>query len=221
MAEGSLVVADNGIVPIRDIEGAVRAGLDIDRAEALVVGAPEGREELALVAGPVGGHPEAVHDVRKIAGDDDVALEVVGQGGRVDDLAHHALDAGASDVEGAVAVLGVHHHGEELAQFGAIALHEGLAPLPEGGAPGVLPAAASEGVQLEAPGTKTPDSVLIHPHDPPGGLDPGKAVQALAEEKLAARAPREGVDVLVGVAGAEAAQDHLARVGPPVAVGVC
>jgi hypothetical protein len=49
MAKGGLVVADDGVVPIRDIERSVRSGLNVDGAEALVIGSPERGEKLAAM----------------------------------------------------------------------------------------------------------------------------------------------------------------------------
>ena len=51
-------------------------------------------------------------------------------------------------------------------------------------------------------------------------LDARVRVQPLRKEEFAAGRPAEGVDVLVIVAGAEAAEDDLALVALAVAVGV-
>ena len=218
MAQGSLVVPDDGIIPIGNVEGAVGAGLDIDGAEALVVRAPERIEQLALVSGPVGSDLQAIDEMGEVSRDHDVALQVVREGGGIDDLADHALDPGAADIERLMAVFGVDHDRQEFAHRVAVALGEGFAPVSVRKTPGVLAAASPEGVQLHAPGPEAPDPVLIHAHDAPGRFHPGEIVQTLAEEKFSAGGPGEGIDVLVGVTGSEAGEENLTGIRPVVPV---
>ena len=163
---------------------------------------------------------ETIDEVAEIASDHNIALQVLGQGGRVNDFAYHALDSGSPDVERSMEVPGMDHDRKKLADRIAVALGEGLAPVTMGQAPGVLPAAASKGVKLEACRAQPEDAVLVEAHDTPGGLHSGKGMQSLAEEELAAGRPGKRVDVLMGVTCSEASEENLPGIGSIIAISI-
>src|SRR5205085_4888159 len=55
--------------------------------------------------------------------------------------------------------------------------------------------------------TQPPNSGLLQPHETPRGLDPRADVQSLGHPQFAAGTPTERVDSLMGIGGAEAAEN--------------
>ena len=97
---------------------------------------------LQPVAGSVDGWAQTGEVTSVIAGDQEVALQVVGEVGRVDDLDAHRLDLGlpdghASSPKASADVVGVHQTGQQFADAGAIALDERFSPVAKGISPWV------------------------------------------------------------------------------------
>ncbi len=225
VAKAGLVVADDRVVPIAEVQGAVRAELDIDRAEAAVGRCDERLGVFEAEAGAVlvdGHRPDAVVEV---AADDEASLPVAGEMGSADDFAaaHLAAAAGGPDVGGLGGFRVFDHAGHRVDDDRVVAGEfEGFAAIGEDEAPWVLGVGGVAVKPFEAQRARIepPDAGLVELHDAEGGLDAGVGMQSLAEPEFAARRPGERIDILVVVAGAESAQDDLALVGTPVAVGV-
>ncbi len=225
MTQGGLVVPDDGVEPVGDIDRPIRADPDIHRAKSLVTRPDQGRHILQAMSCAIDLPRESIDDTPKIPCDQHVAVNRLGQVRRLGPLEDHGLDPGLPDLHLAAPVRGgipdLHQAGQQLRDPRAIALDEGLSPGAEGHAPGVAPATGpAVGMQLERLRTQSPRTVLIESADSPGCFHAGEGVQALAKQQFAARAPGEGVDILVGIPGPEPGQHDAMRIGLVIAVGV-
>ena len=177
------------------------------------------------MAGAIGRPAEAVDDVSEVTRDQHIALDIVRKVRRLGELDDHRFDLSLADGHPAAPLaadeLGLHHAWQQFGDARAVALDEGLAPVAKGDPPRVAAAGgAPVGMELEAFWAQSPRAVLIKPADAPRRLDAREGVQTLTEQQLAARAPGEGVDVLVGVACAETGEQHASDIGLVVAISV-
>ena len=223
ITERRLVVADDGVEPVGDVERAVGAGADVHRAEARVRRRDQRRqrgqlEARAIVLGTEH-HDGVVHEPIR----HDAALERIRHRLGADDL--DAAEFLALRPDALMVELVVRHDQGRCEVVDAVPVageEERSTPIVEGETPGIVRrhAVAEEGIEPELVWAQPPHAGFVELHEAVGSFHPRHRVQALAEEQFAARAPRERVDRLVRVAGAEAAQDDLPLVGLPVAVGV-
>ena len=162
----------------------------------------------------------------KITGNQKIALQILGQMRRVNNLDDHRLDFRAANLHCTAPVaandlLAGHHARQQFADAGAVAFNKGLAPVAKRKAPRIAAAGgAPMCVQLAAQRAEPPRAVFIESANAPRRLHAREAVQALAEKQFTAGAPCEGVNVLMRVTGAEAGEEHISFVGLAVAVGV-
>ena len=224
VAEVDLAVLDDRVVPVGDVHGAVGAHLDVDGPEGRVSRRDEVGQVLARVAGAVVGEGEAADVVGAEVVGEDVPPPVLGQVPAAEDLGpailgtagveagHDPLGAGGGVVRGA--------RQDVVDPLPPRAVgHERLAPAVEVVAPGVPPA-PGEDVEPLGFGPELPDAPAAQATDPPGGLDVAVDVDRLVEVEHPVGAPPQCMEDVMGVLGAEAGEDDLARVGLAVAVEV-
>ena len=223
MAEAGLVVADQGVEPVAEIEGSVGTEAHIHDAEGGVGRFDERGQAFDVEGRPARGDAEALDAVVQVAAGHEFPAVLGAPVTVVGDVGAAEFAALVPERRMGLEVLGADHRLGEVGDAMAVpGEDEGLARAIEGGAEGVVRAhgAVPEGVEPQATGPEAPDAGLMQGLVAPGGLDAADGVQALAHHQLTGRSPREGVDRLVGVTGAEAAEDHPPLIGLAVAVGV-
>ena len=225
VAEIDLAVLDDRVAPVGDVKRAVGPELGVEGAEAGIGRA----KEIGQLAGDVGGALiggfEAHDAVGAEIGGDEVALPVGGEVGAVNDFdaREFGIVAGADAAEetpgGGVSAVG--RSGDAPTDAGAASTvgHEGFAGRIELVAPSVDPA-PEEDRELLIARIETEDAAGREADNSVGRLGVGAGVNGLGEIEPAIGAPTRTVDVVVGVFGAEAAEDDAALVGLAVAVGV-
>ncbi len=231
VSEGHLVVADDAIVKIRHVERAIRAPLQIHRAEPGVRRGHEIRLLLSFRGGAVPFDEVVVEPAGHHVAEERVALEFRGPRG----VLHHD---GRADGRAAVRVLDGDGRVAEavvrLAEAGVIAAAQELI---EGGAVAIGAEEIAPVVPAQAKGIHLPPRVLLHSRgihaDAPRvaaievdgravlRLEDGVVAEAVGAVEPAIIAPAEGGEVAMGVFfPAEWAEEHLAFVGLAVAVGI-
>ncbi len=219
-------MSDDRVEPIGEVDGSVGPHVQIDGAEGVMGGREERFQGLQPVTGSFDGWAQTGEVSGVVSGDEEVALQVVGKVRRVDDLDAHRLDLGLPDGHGSspkasADMVGVHQTGQQFADTGAVALDERFTPVSKGISPWVATTRGTAvGVQLATQRTQSPGTVLIEAGDAPRCLHAGEAMKTLAEEQFAPRAPGQGIDILVGVAGAESGEQYLALIRLAVAIGI-
>ena len=89
MAKRGLIMSDDRVEPVGEVDGSIGSHVQIDGTEGVMGGREERFQRLQPVAGSVDGWAQTREVARVIAGDEEVALQVVGEVGRVDDLDAH------------------------------------------------------------------------------------------------------------------------------------
>ena len=117
-------------------------------------------------------------------------------------------------------MVGVHQTGQQFADTGAVALDERFTPVAKGISPWVATTRGTVGVQLATQRMQSPGTVFVEAGDAPRCLHAGEAMKTLTKEQFAPRAPGQGIDILVGVAGAESGEQHFALIRLAVAIGI-
>ena len=151
-------------------------------------------------------------------------MEVIGQVAAAEELGLSALAFGAG--EAIAEVEGVQGGNEggcsvpngEVCPTGVEYLSvivEGCAPAIESG--GVF---IEEAFEFERAGIEAPEAAAVELDDAGGSLDIGPDVVTLGEPEMTVRTPADRIDVLVGIASAEAAHEHSLFIGAAIAVGI-
>ena len=225
MPVAGLVVADDGVVPVRHVQGAVRPHPDLDRPEHVAARLDDGRElcggEEAVL------EPQLVlfENVGVIAANDRPALHFTRKMAAVQELEPHLLDGGGEKVHR----LGVDRQRRSHQARGRVpcpdvrtAFVEGLSVFGGDHPPAVRAGRREleERVEVAGPRAPAPDPRAVQCFDAGRRFHPGVDVVPLREPEFAAEPPVQPVDHLVRVGGAEPAQDDPAGVGPSVAIGV-
>ena len=221
VAEVDLAVVDDGIRPVGHVEGAVGAHREPDRAERGVAGAHDVGLRLGDVTGArlgvggeiVEGEPDDAVGAEVVR--DRVTLPLGGEERALDDLeaAELGVGAGADAADRAARAFGgvEDRAGEAPAHAVAVGAggEEGLAGEVFLQAPGVDEAL---GVDLEAlaGGVVGEGRAGVGADQAPRRLDVRVDVDRLVEVEPTVHAPVEPVDDVVGVLGAEAAEDDAA-----------
>ncbi len=221
-----LVVADDGVEPIAQIHGAIRADADIHGAERRVgagdqAGQLRGLEAAALVLEAV-----QLDDAAEVAADERAALDLLRQRARADDLQRVRLRAGVEDLSHRVVFIRLAQRDEarraEVTRGAVAAFVEDLEVVVKSHAPAVVPgfAAIEKALQLQRARVQPPDAGFFQDGQAVRRLHTREGVQALREPQRAVRAVADGVDELVRVANAEAGEKDASLVGAAVAVRV-
>ncbi len=225
IAEIDFAMLDDGVGPVGDVEGAIGSEAEVDGAEGDVGGTEDIGHLDGLEAGT--GFLEAEADDAlgaEIAGDE-IALPIGGEGGAVDPFeagelgvvagAHafrFAAHVGVGEVRGAIdGVI-------EPLESGAIG-EEGIAELIPVMTPGIA-TALGEDLHEQGVGVEAPDPTRVQPHHPVRGFDVGVGIDRLVHIDVAIEAPSQGVEIVMGILGAEAGEDDAADVGLAITVGV-
>ena len=225
VAEVDFAVLDDRVAPIGEVERAVGPELPVEGTEAGIGGAHHVGHLAGDVGGALVGGFEAHDAVGAEIGGDEVALPVGGEVGAVDDLEAGEFrvvagaDAGELAAGGGEGEVGRAGDGPAHAlETGAVG-DEGLAVGIELVAPGIDPAAVAN-LQLLVARVEAEDAAGGEAGDAVGRLGVGAGVNGLGEIEAAVGAPARAVDVVVGVLGAEAAEDDAALIGLAVAIGI-
>ena len=225
IAEARLIVADDRVVPIRDVERAVGAELRIHRTEAAAGGLEERRQIFQRKTRTVVFDPQRPDGIVDVATRDERALPCVGKVRRAHDVAVAALATVAvfPNLRGRFVAMVHHHSGHGIDVRTVVARDDNrLAPMVEDPAPRILRLVRGtvEAIKFEQAWTQPPQPGLFERGEAPRRLNVRVDVQALAHEQLAAVTPHEGVDVLMIVAGAEPTQHHAPLVRLAVTIVV-
>ena len=127
-------MADDRIEPIGDVQRAIGAGIQVHGAKRVVRGGEDGHEGFQLVARAVHAGTQPRDVAREITGDEKVALQILGQMRRVDNLDDHRFDFRGANLHRAAPVttdnlLAGHHARQQLADAGPVAFDKRLAPI--------------------------------------------------------------------------------------------
>ncbi len=224
VAEIDFAVLDDGVVPVRDVERAVGADLDVDWAERRVVALDDLGHFLARKAAAVVAELEPADAVRAEVARDQVALPVGGKMFALDDLEPAML--GAAGVEAADDAFGFvsgNHDAageDEVDPLVARAVGGEHVPLLVPRHPPRVDESRRKDAELLRARVVLPKPAGHQPLYPVRRFDVAVDVDRLSKEHRPARRPAEGVDDVVRVLGAKSAQNDLALVRFPVAVGV-
>jgi len=228
IAGGVLHVADEDVVPVAEVEGAVGCELVVDGAEVTVGGG----EEVVAVSGLVAGF--GVEDLMLFeaeeadgVSEDDVALDFVGEVAAGDEFEP------GSGADALVFFENGRRFGAELSvvDFDGAGSHpvevgvgsfeeEGLSEAVEGGAPGVGNGEAGSALEVVALRGVAEESAVGAADGAVGGFDVGMEKGAFAHVDGAGGIGAKGGDDVVGVVIVEAAEDDFADVYFVVVVGV-
>ena len=223
MPEARLVVADEGIEPVTEVQGAIGTEAHIDHSEGGVGRFDERCQSFDLERRPARGEAESLHAVVQITAGHELSAVLGEPVAVVGDVGSTEFATLVPQRRMRLEVLGADHGLREVGDAVAIAGEDkGLAGAVKGGAEGIVRAHGSvpKGVEPHAAGPETPDAGLVERLVAPGGFDAADGVETLAHEQFTGGAPGEGVEGLVGVARSEPAEDHAPHVGLAVAVGV-
>ena len=219
IAEIDFAMLNDRIVPIGDIEGAVGAHLHVDRAKRRMIRLDEfghflGGKARAVFREHIAADPMGA----KIVGDQ-IALPIGRKLPPADDFERAIL--GAARIEAGQNAPGVgrgrvtcpRHDVVDSLAAGPIG-DERLAPIIPLMPPGIDPA-AGENAQFHCLGAETPNPPGIQRSHAVGRLDVAMNVDRLIEIHPAVGPPIEGMDDVMRVFGAEAAEHDPPRVGMP------
>ena len=218
-------MADDGVIPIGDVERAVGAELHVDGAEAGVRASDERRKIVHAEARTVVLDLERPDGVVDVAAEDERALPFGGPVRVRDDVRPAGLTTARVDPDIVASADGVtaNHLRHGIGDAAVVAgVDERLTPVGEDDAPGILwiGGSAVEGVEPKLARAQSPEAGFIQAHNAERRFDAGTRVESLAEVKFAAGRPAEGVDILMIVTGAEAAEHDGLLIRHVVAVGV-
>ena len=225
VTEACLIMADDRVVPIGEVQRAIRSEPRVHWSKALV---RCGHQRLGIgerEAGAVVRHVHRPHGVVDVAGNNQPALPGVGEVRGLHDLAAaHLAPAPVLPDQGRLIRPALRHESGHRINDRAVVAGEfdGLAPVGEDEAPGILRlgGAAVKAFELQPLRPESPDASLVERLHTPRRFDARKVVQPLAEPDLAARPPAKRIYVLMIVTGAEATEDDAFLVRAIVAVGV-
>ena len=217
--EGVLHVAEDGVVPVGDVEGACGAELEVDGDAGFVVRFEDFAKAVVFEGGAVF-RPVVEEDamVVLVLVGEDLALKLIGPVAAGDEfLATVAVVAVAITSVGDIVSFGL------VDERGVVVPGdvEVFAPAIDGVAPGVA-AGWEAGDDVEALGAwvEAVDGVVLAPTWTVNGFDLGVMEDALLHVESAAGAPDEVVDGVVAVFAAKAVQEDGLAIGLVVAIGV-
>ena len=170
--------------------------------------------------------PQAGDVARVVTGDQEIALKILGQYRRINNLDDHRFDFRGANLHRAAPVatnnlLAGHHARQQLTDTRAVALDKRFTPIAKCEAPGIAATGgAAMRVQLATQRAQPPRTMLIKLANTPRRLHARKTVQPLAEKQFTAGTPREGVDILVRVACPEPGEDYPTFIRLAVTVGI-
>jgi len=219
IAEGVLHVAEDGVVPVGDVEGAFGAELEVDGDAGFVVRFEDFAEAIVFEGGAVF-RPIVEEDALEVfvLVGEDLALEVIGPVTAGDEfLAAVAVVAVAVAGVGDIVSLGlVDERG--VVMTGDV---EVLAPAIDGVAPGIAARwETRDDVEASGAWVEAVDGVVLATAWAVDGFDLGVMEDALLHVESAAGAPDKVVDGVVAVFAAEAMEEDGFAIGLVVAIGV-
>ena len=226
VTEMVLQVADDRVVPVGEVEGAVGSGGDRGGTEVRVAGGNQILEGLTLQAGAflVDLHAEDPLEADDVQVEE-ISLELVGEVAAGD---HARAGAWARRTVPELLHAGmlrrvVDASAEGRAEVGVVAGgigHEVVAPPIEDAAMGIGEAVGDVGLELRGERLVTEDGGVVVADGTGGGLDLGAVEDTVAEINRTAGIKADGVGGVVRVGGVEAHQDALPGVSLAVAIRI-
>ena len=223
MTEARLIVSDDRIEPVAQIQRPVGTKSRIHNSKRGVGRFNQGRQPLGAEGRTVLGHPKSFDRVLQVATGDKLALIRR----RPVAVVHHIATAKLAPLIPDRALFQEvrrrdHRLREVINTMPVARKNEGLSPPIEDIAKRIVRSHGARPKRLEPTlqRPKSPDAGVTELLDTPWSFDPRFRMQSLREQQLAGRSPSEGIDRLVSVASAEAAEENGPLIRPSIAVGV-